>query len=362
MKITGFDCRTFGVPTGTPVSASIGSFDVVSYLVLSLSTDDGLAGTSHLQVPGRFALGALRSLLDDFRGIVIGRDPRDTDGFADEAWRRAFWLGPSGLWAFVTSAIDVAMWDLAGQAAGQPLHRLWGARVDSVDAYGSGRMWLAQPTASIVADAAGDVARGFRALKMRVASPELERDVERVAAVRAAVGPSVRLMVDCNQGLDLERATRLAERLRAFDVAWIEEPLPFHDVAGHAELRRRTGVPIATGENLYLAHEFEAFVAAGAVDVIMPDLQRCGGYTGMNRIAALAARHGVRFSPHAYAWHSTHTVAAFASDGLIECMPRGDLMFGRQTVLVDGRVAVPAEPGTGLRYDPRWLDAYGTDA
>ena len=82
----------------------------------------------------------------------------------------------------------------------------------------------------------------------------------------------------------------------------------------------------------------------------------------MNRIAGLAARHGVRFSPHAYAWHSTHSVAAFASDGLVECMPRGDLMFGRETVLVDGRVTVPAEPGTGLRYDRRWLDAHGTDA
>jgi L-alanine-DL-glutamate epimerase-like enolase superfamily enzyme len=361
VKIIGFECRTFSVPTGTAVTASIGSFDAVSYLVLELRTDDGLSGTSHLQVPGRFALGALRSLLDDFRGVVIGRDPRDAAAFADEAWRRAFWLGPSGLWAFATSAIDVAMWDLAGQAAGQPLCRLWGAQGDTVDAYGSGRMWLAQPTESIVADAVGDVARGFRAVKMRVASPELERDVERVAAVREAIGPGVRLMVDCNQGLDLERATRLAQRLRPFDVAWIEEPLPFHDVAGHAALRRRTDIPIATGENLYLAHEFEAFVAAAAVDVLMPDLQRCGGYTGMNRLAELAARHAVRLSPHAYAWHSTHTVAAFASDGLVECMPRGDLMFGRETVLRDGRVQVPVEPGTGLRYDPAWLDEYRID-
>ncbi|MDB5861035.1 MAG: hypothetical protein JWQ76_4724 [Ramlibacter sp.] len=209
-----------------------------------------------------------------------------------------------------------------------------------------------------MAEARDYVAQGFRAIKMRVASPELERDVQRVAAVREAIGPGVQLMVDCNQGLDLERATQLAAALRPYGIAWLEEPLPFHDVAGHAALRLRTDIPIATGENLYLPQEFEAFLAQHAVDVLMPDLQRCGGYTGMNRIAQACARAGVRLSPHAYAWHSTHTVAAFADDGLVEFMPRGDLMFGRATVLRDGLVPLPQEPGTGLRYDPQWLRQY----
>jgi L-alanine-DL-glutamate epimerase-like enolase superfamily enzyme len=355
VKITDLHHETLSVPTGTAVSASIGSFDVVSYLIVTLRTEDGLEGSSHIQVPGNFGVAALRALLEDFRELVIGRDARDTAGFAQLAWQRAFWLGQSGLWAFVTSALDVAMWDLAGQAAGQPLYRLWGGQRDAVGVYGSGRMWLAQPLESIVAEARDYVAQGFRAIKMRVASPELERDVQRVAAVREAVGLGVQLMVDCNQGLDLERATRLAAALRPYGIAWIEEPLPFHDVAGHAALRLRTDIPIATGENLYLPQEFEAFLAQKAVDVLMPDLQRCGGYTGMNRIAQACARAGVRLSPHAYAWQSTHTVAAFGEDGLVESMPRGDLMFGRATVLRDGLLPLPQEPGTGLRYDPQWL-------
>ncbi|NML46185.1 mandelate racemase/muconate lactonizing enzyme family protein [Ramlibacter sp. G-1-2-2] len=358
MKITALEQRTLSVPTGTAVSASIGSFDAVSYLVLTLHTDSGLAGSSHIQVPGRFGVQALRALVDDFAGLVVGRDPCDTAGFAELSWKRAFWLGQSGLWAFATSALDVAMWDIAGQAAGQPLWRLWGGKRDGVDVYGSGRMWLAQPLDSIVAEARDFVAQGFRAIKMRVASPELQRDVQRVAAVREAIGPGVRLMVDCNQGLDLERAVQLAAALRPYDIAWIEEPLPFHDVAGHAELRRRIDIPIATGENLYLPQEFEAFLAQGAVDVLMPDLQRCGGYTGMNRIAQACAAAGVRFSPHAYAWHSTHSVAACSGGGLVEYMPRGDQMFGRRSVLHDGLLQVPQEAGTGLRYDPPWLEQY----
>lgn len=358
MRITELVHETFRVPTGTAVSASIGSFDAVSYLAVTLRTDDGYVGCSHLQVPGSLGLAALRALLDDFRDMVIDRDPRDTDGFARLAWQRAFWLGQAGLWAFVTSALDVAMWDIAGQAAGLPLHRLWGGLRDAVDVYGSGRMWLAQSLESIVNEARGYVGQGFRAIKMRVASPELARDVERVAAVRTAIGPGVRLMVDCNQGLDLAAATRLAEALAPFDIAWLEEPLPFHDVAGHAELRRRTGIPIATGENLYLPSEFEAFLSADAVDVLMPDLQRCGGFTGLNRIAAQCAAAGVTLSPHAYAWHSTHSVAAFAPDGLVEYMPRGDTMFGLTPVLREGRLVLPQGPGTGLSYAAPWREAF----
>ncbi|HMS81506.1 MAG TPA: mandelate racemase/muconate lactonizing enzyme family protein [Burkholderiaceae bacterium] len=355
MKITDLTLTECVVPTGTAVSAAIGSFDSVGYLVLALHTDGGPTGRSHLQVPGRFGIGALRALLDDFRPLVVGRDPLDTEGFARLSWQRAFWLGQSGLWSFVPWALAVAMWDIAGRAAGQPLHRLWGATHETVDVYASGRLWLAQPLASIVDEARESVAQGFRAIKMRIGSDDPARDVARVAAVRDAIGPRVRLMVDCNQGLDLDRAIGLAAALHPYDIAWIEEPLPFHDVDGHATLRRRSRIPVATGENLYLPSEFEAFLAAGAVDVLMPDLQRCGGYTGMNRIARQCARAGVRCSPHAYAWHASHSVAAFAEDGLVEHMPRGDRMFGRTLSLRDGRLPLPGDPGTGLEYDPAWL-------
>ena len=362
MKITALRCSVLSVPTGTTVSAAIGNFDTVSYLVLMLDTDTGHCGSGHIQVPGTFGLQALRALLADFRGLVLGRDPRDTAGFAQLCSRAAFWLGSSGLWSFVVSTLDVALWDLAGQAAGQPLHRLWGARRDAIGIYGSGRMWLAQSLESLVQDAADYATQGFKALKMRVGSPEMSRDLERVEAVRATIGPGVQLMVDCNQGLDLERAIRFAAALRPYDIAWLEEPLGLHDVEGYAQLRRRSDIPLATGENLYLPWEFDAFVQARAVDVLMPDLQRCGGYTGMNRIAEQCAQAGVRFSPHAYAWHSSHSVAAFSAEGLVEYMPRGDAMFARTTTLVDGQLRLPADPGTGLRYDPAWLAAHAAAA
>lgn len=362
MKITDLRYAVLSVPTGTPVSASIGTFDAVSYLVVTLQADTGHAGRGHIQVPGTFGLAALRALLEDFRTVVLDRDPRDTAGFAQLCDRRAFWLGASGLWAFVVSTLDVAMWDLVGQAAQQPLHRLWGGRRDAVQIYGSGRMWLAQSLDSVVAEALDSVAQGFRALKMRVGSAEMSRDLGRIAAVREAIGPGVKLMVDCNQGLDLDRATRFADALRPYDITWIEEPLPLHDVKGYAALRRRSEIPLATGENLYLAPEFEAFLEAQAVDVLMPDLQRCGGYTGMNRIAEQCAQAKVRFSPHAYAWHSSHSVAAFSDDGIVEYMPRGDTMFGRATTLVDGQMLLPLGGGTGLNYDPAWLAAHAAQA
>ena len=359
MKITAVETTRLRLPMAVPVSAAIGSFASIGYLLVALVDDDGRRGLSHLTVPDAVGLASLDELLHDLQPQIVGCDPRDTEALWARLLRAGHWLGPAGAWSFVLSAVDIACWDLAGQAAGEPLHRLWGSRRETVPVYGSGRMWLAQPLADIVAEARAFVDAGFQAMKMRVGSPEVQRDVERVSAVREAVGPSIGLMVDCNQSLEVEHAVRLAHALEPFDIAWFEEPVAAHDVKATAEVRRRIAIPVAAGENLYTAHEFEALFDAGAVDIVMPDLQRVGGYTGMRRVAAEAAQRGITVSPHAFAWHSAACIAPLAAPGPVEWMPRGDLLFGRTTRLeADGSFRLPEGAGSGLVFDAGFVERH----
>lgn len=359
MKIVAVRSTRLRVPLQVPVSAAIGSFSAVGYLLVELRADDGRTGSAHLTVPDGTGLAALDALLQDLQPLVLGQDPRDTLGLWQRLQRAGHWLGPAGAWSFVMSALDMACWDLAGQHAGLPLQQLWGSTRETVPVYGSGRMWLAQPLGDIVAEARGFVASGFRALKMRVGSEDLRRDVERVQAVRDAVGPSIALMVDGNQCLGVARAVSLAHALQPLNIAWLEEPVPAQDVWGMAEVRRRSSIPLAAGENLYTAHDFRALFEAGAVDIVMPDLQRVGGYTGLRRIAEAAAQRGITTSPHAFAWASAACMAALPEPGPVEWMPRGDLLYGRTTQLApDGALRLPDGAGSGLRFDPGFVERH----
>ena len=133
-------------------------------------------------------------------------------------------------------------------------------------------------------------AAGLTAIKIKVGKPDLAEDCERVAAVRAAVGPDVALMIDANQRWDLERATAAMTALEAFDPAWIEEPLLADDLAGHAELRRRITTPVALGENLHTFYRFREAIDLGACDIVQPNVVRVGGITPFLRIAASRRR------------------------------------------------------------------------
>jgi len=204
----------------------------------------------------------------------------------DRLWAHLREAGAGGVTTIALAGVDLALWDL--HCGERSLADVLGRRRAAVPVYGSGvnRHYTLE---ELVAQARRWKAAGYPAVKIKVGLPDLREDVERVAAVREVIGPDVALMVDANQRWDLLRARRAIEALAPYGLHWVEEPLPADDVAAHVELRRSVDVPIAVGENVHTGYGFRDLLAAGACDVVQPNVVRVGGITPFLRIAELAA-------------------------------------------------------------------------
>jgi L-alanine-DL-glutamate epimerase-like enolase superfamily enzyme len=301
------------------------------------------------------------------RPLALGLDPCDLDA----VWRRlfasrAFWETAGSVLCGI-SALEVACWDIRGQAEGVSVAELLGGRRrDWVDAYASDLHW--EEPERMADTAAGFAARGFRAVKMHVGAPgEWDRDLRRVEAIRRAVGPDIGLMVDVNTAFyEPEQALTFGQALLPFNPYWFEEPVAPPDAAGHAWLRERLPTPIATGENLYLRHGFEPLWTRRACDYAMPDVLRCGGLGQTREICQAATRHGVVASPHNFSSGvglaaTLHLMAALPDTEWLEFDPTGtavyEELFVEPLVVERGRVRAPQTPGLGVRLTQAVLNS-----
>ena len=301
--------------------------------------------------------------------ILVGRDPRDITALWEAMYNgsRAHYvaregrtfpiIGRRGVTISAISGVDLALWDILGQALGQPLWRLLGGRVrDKVPAYASGG-WA--PVGAIGKQLRQYVERGHRAVKMRVGLQDKSVDdsAARVREVRETLGPEIGIMVDAHGTWSVREAQRFARKVVDCDLAWLEEPVSADNVAGQAEVRAATDIPIASGESEQTRFAFRDLIAARAVDILQPDLAIAGGLTETLRICALAAAHGLTVAPHL--WGSAvlfaaglHLAIATPCVTVLE-LTRGDNPLLNDLVqepfdLRDGFVHPTDRPGLGL--------------
>jgi L-alanine-DL-glutamate epimerase-like enolase superfamily enzyme len=240
---------------------------------------------------------AVQALLDhDIAAYAVGR-PAHPELLWDGAWLHLHEAGGGGLTTIALAGLDLALWDLRARTAGTSVAGLIGRRTDRLPAYGSG-VNLHYSLDELVEQAERWVAAGYRGAKIKVGSPDLDRDLERVAAVREVLGPHRWLAVDANQRWELPTAERAVRALSRFDLRWIEEPLLADDLLGYATLRQRIDVPLACGENLHTLYRYREFVAADAVDILQPNIIRVGGITPFLRIAQLGRSSSRMLAPH----------------------------------------------------------------
>jgi D-galactarolactone cycloisomerase len=348
-------------------------------LIVEVRTDDGLVGWG--EAGAGWEQRAAAAVIDSmFRPLLLGRDPRDIET-AWETLHAAMLNGglARGIAVQALSGVDIALWDLAGKALNQPVHRLLGgAYRDRITAYATGLYYTETPdqTAALVDEAARYVEGGFLGMKMKVGGLSPAEDLKNVAAVRREIGPDVYLAVDANQSYNAATAVRVGRGLEESDVLWFEEPVPFDDLAGYLEVKSALRLAVSGGEALYTRFAFRDFIARRAFDIAQPDLTNAGGLTEARRIANLASTFGLRCYPHV--WGTGIALAAglhllaslppiptcrtprpFLQEPVLEFdrtpNPLRDEVCAHQFSLVDGAVAVPTGPGLGVEPDPAAL-------
>jgi L-alanine-DL-glutamate epimerase-like enolase superfamily enzyme len=310
----------------------------------------GYTGTHAVLATDRLVTSAISEVLAP---ILLGADPREVRHLHRAMTRdpNNIWMGRGGILQMAISAVDIALWDLKAKIAGEPLWKLLGGSASAaVEGYSTDCGWLVRSQEQLVDDCRRMIeVEGFRAVKIKVGKPNPHEDLARIEAVRRAIGPQPRLMIDANGKWDIATARQFGPRLADYDITWFEEPLWHDDVEAHAAFARSIQTPIALGELLYTADAFRSFVTADAVHYLQPDATRCGGLTSVLEIADLGLLHNLPVTPHHgdMMQAQLHLVMAHPACTLLEFIPWTLDYFVEPVAIRDGFYRVPELPGAG---------------
>jgi galactonate dehydratase len=341
-----------------------------SWLFVKVETDEGVFGWGEAYTQADRDAAMLAHLTEMGRHLV-GRTPFAIKHFSsvmydDYALRRPamdFWSA--------LSALEQALWDIAGKLCGQPVYNLLGGPCrDRIRVYANGWSDGATTPNELARAATKVLERGFTAMKFdpftnpwrtHIGRAEEDLAVARVRAVREAVGPSVEILVEAHRRLAPNEAIRVAQRLEEFTPFWYEEPVDAEDMAGLAEVRRRISLPVVTGEALYSKAQFASVFAQRAADILNPDVCNCGGILALKEIAVMAEPWHVAISPHNY---NSTTLGLASTLHVSACIPNFLITeyfvnfeaMGREIgrggfSVTDGAIELPTGPGLGIELD-----------
>lgn len=372
MRIT--EVRTSGLKGATPEggwSHEIRPDDVVHTLV-AVHTDDGRVGIGSAFTSD----GLVNAALDVLCPLLIGETALEPERVVEKLHQNSFWMGRGGSITHTISAIDIALWDLQGQALGQPVGRLLGGRYrETVLPYAS---LLIDETGVMTSQLQELSGQGFRAFKIgwgEFGRVDEKTDERIVASARAAVGDDCLLAVDAGGSEAhfpgrLKWALRTAQMLDAYDVAWFEEPLPPDALDDFVALRRDSRVAISGGEVFTRRQSFLPYLQAGAFDIVQPDTTKGGGLSDSRRIGWMASEYGAKLIPHG--WNTAVGLAAdlqlasaLQDTGLVEYKIGSAYIDGlsenRWRLTENGHLTIPDEPGLGLRLNREGVERWGTN-
>lgn len=371
-----------------PLSDSIHYMPARTALLLEVGTEDGKVGIGESAIYGGPPSVVETMIHDELAPRILGQEATRPEWLWQVMAGRSHQHGDGGVLPAAISGLDIALWDLMGQIAGLPLHRLLGGYRDEVPAYASAGFYAEGKDADGLADEArGYVEAGFRHVKIKVgrttdtpmnplvhmeapdfATVTFAEDLRRVGAVRKAVGDDVHLMVDANNAWTKPIAQEAGREFERLGIHWFEEPVPTEDLRGSAELAASLDVPIAGYETRTGLAGFRDLVEARAVDIVQPDVIWSGGITACRRIAGLAAASGMPCVPHVFSTAvsvvgNLHFIASLPNSYLLELDQNPNAL---RTELLDepitpderGIVAVPDGPGLGVRLDRETLRRY----
>ena len=353
-KIANVRCQLVDLEPETVRSDASQSFVKQETVLVTIETSDGMTGTGYSYTIGTGGTAVIAMLRDHLVDRLLGADARNVE----QVWQRMLAGTRATTVGAITSlamaAVDVALWDLRGKRADEPVWRLAGGAHDRLPLYDTEGGWIHLTCEELVRNALAAKAAGVRGVKLKVGKPSLTEDAERLAAVRDAVGPAFEIMVDANQCFTGAEATRRAHSYESLGIAWFEEPLPADDLAGHIRLAASTTVPLAVGESLYSSLRFAEYIAAGAVGIVQVDAARVGGITPWLKVAHTAESSNVPVAPH-FLMELHASLACAVPNGIyVEYIPQLSAISRGGHVIEDGWIRPPDSPGIGIDWD---LDA-----
>jgi L-rhamnonate dehydratase len=350
--------------------ASMRTFTFHGWLVAELFTDDGFVGLGNAAL----APQATKQVIDLYlKPLLIGQDAWDIERLWQHMYRKTMAFGRKGIGMVAISALDIALWDVLGKSAKQPVFRLLGGRTKTrIPVYAS-RLYATE-LGKLAAEAKRYKDEGYRAMKLRFGwgpadgAHGMQRNVELVRTVRESIGDDIDLMADAYMGWNLDYAKRMLPLLEPFDLRWLEEPVIPDDLQGYTQLKSYSRIPIAGGEHEFTLYGFRDLLEARAVDYIQFDTNRVGGITQARKIAALAEAYSVPVIPHAGQMHNYHVVMASLNSPMAEYFPRVDVEVGNELFWYIFRGEPSAKggcidlddnvPGLGLTIDEAGLEQF----
>lgn len=369
MKITNVTATVLRLPEIS--SAADGTQDD---LIITVETDEGITGYGEVDTApfvGKAVVDAYMShgTCYGLREVVQGADPFDYEQIWNDMWAKTYYYGRTGPVMHVMSGIDMALWDIMGKAVGKPVHKLLGGSYsEKIRAYASALM--PENPDEVKRAVENYVGQGYTAIKLGWGplGYDVRYDIELIRTARKAAGDKVEIMIDIGKRYRLKESIYVAKALEQLNIYWLEEPLPAEDYVGYRRLTESTTVRIATGEEESGRSAFARLIDETHVDVVQPDMSRCGGLTEARKIATLATDANILCVPHAF---KTGILVA-ASIQLIAAIPHAPFLeFSvtesaiRKELLAipfkqqGGYVNVPQTPGLGIELNPEIIKKYG---
>jgi L-alanine-DL-glutamate epimerase-like enolase superfamily enzyme len=375
MKITGIEAIAIGVPVKGSFWVSLqpmGGGKAVTELIVKVHTDDGAVGLG--EGHGGPPLAAAKLIQSELQALLIGEDPLRPEYlwqklFAITHTRRSAWE----VWGInreqlevAMAALDIALWDLVGKQAGLPLYRLLGGYTNQVPAYVTGGYYQeGKGIPDLIAECQGYVEAGFKAVKIKVGGTSLAEDVERVRALRQALGDGIDIMLDANRAWDVKTAIEAAQRFEPYQPRWLEEPLHWYDdIRAMTTLKHHTRLPLASGESARTRFEARELIEQRAIDIMQFDGTKNGGITEWRKIAGMCSMYHVDVAPHHDPQIHGHLVAAVPHGLTVESFhnpardPLWPDLYAESARLEGGVLCLSERPGLGINFNEDFVRRY----